>query len=224
MNANEVMRELQTLGTEQNRKIYRRHGVGENMFGLSYANLGALKKKIKTDHALAEALWASGNHDARVLATMIADPAQMTDRDLEAWARDLDNYVIVDNFVGLAAKTAFVRKKADKWSKSKDEWIGRAGWHLIGQLAMHDPDLPDDDFEAHLAVIERDVHTRKNRVREAMNNTLIAIGIRNAALQKKAIAAAKRIGAVDVDHGETGCKTPDAVPYILKAAARKKGK
>ena len=222
MDANEVMHELQALGTEQNRKIYRRHGIGENMFGVSYANLGALKKKIKTDHALAQALWASGNHDARVLATMIADPAQMTDRDLEAWAKDLDNYAIVDNFVGLAAKTAFVRKKAGQWSKSKDEWIGRAGWHLVGQLAMRDPDLPDDDFEARLAVIERDIHTRKNRVREAMNNTLIAIGIRNAALQKKAIAAARRIGAVDVDHGETGCKTPDAVPYILKAVARKK--
>ena len=222
MDANEVMHELQALGTEQNRKIYRRHGIGENMFGVSYANLGALKKKIKTDHVLAQALWASGNHDARVLATMIADPAQMTDRDLEAWAKDLDNYAIVDNFVGLAAKTAFVRKKAGQWCKSKDEWIGRAGWHLVGQLAMRDPDLPDDDFEARLAVIERDIHTRKNRVREAMNNTLIAIGIRNAALQKKAIAAARRIGAVDVDHGETGCKTPDAVPYILKAVARKK--
>jgi len=65
------------MGTAQNRKVYARHGVGEDMYGVSYSNLGKLRKSIKRHHALAEQLWATGNHDARVLATMIADPAEM---------------------------------------------------------------------------------------------------------------------------------------------------
>ncbi|HBY07660.1 MAG TPA: DNA alkylation repair protein, partial [Chloroflexi bacterium] len=72
MNFDETMQALETMGTAQNRKIYARHGVGENMFGVSVANLKTLKKQIKKDHTLALQLWSSGNHDARYLATMIA--------------------------------------------------------------------------------------------------------------------------------------------------------
>jgi len=96
MAADEVHARLEAMGTSQNRKVYGRHGVGAEMYGVSFANLGKLKKKIKTDQALAEELWASGNHDARVLATMIADPAALKSRQLDTWARDLDSY---DNLV-----------------------------------------------------------------------------------------------------------------------------
>jgi hypothetical protein len=57
-----------------------------------------------------------------------------------------------------------------------------------------------------------------------MNNVVIAIGIRNPMLEEAAVEAAKRIGPVEVDHGETGCKTPEAVSYIAKTNARKKKK
>jgi 3-methyladenine DNA glycosylase AlkD len=68
MTEKEILAELRSLGTEQNRKIYSRHGVQGEMFGVSYANLEKLRKKIKTDHMLAGQLWAAGNHDARILA------------------------------------------------------------------------------------------------------------------------------------------------------------
>ena len=84
MNKTEAMRQLRALGTAQNRKLYGRLGTGP-MFGVSYANLGKLKRSIKVDHALAMQLWESGNLDSQVLATMIADPAQSTARMLDAW-------------------------------------------------------------------------------------------------------------------------------------------
>ena len=80
----EVLVELETLGTAQNRKTYARHGVTGEAFGVSYANLGKLRKKIKRDHELAQGLWDSGNHDARVLATLVAEPAARAARDLDA--------------------------------------------------------------------------------------------------------------------------------------------
>ena len=212
----EVLRDLKAAGTAQNRKVYARHGVGKQMFGVSFANLGKLQKKIKTDHALAQKLWATGNHDARVLATMIADPAAMTDRLLESWAHDLSNYVIAGSFATLVSKSPHVLRKMQKWTKSSYEWIGRAGWVLLAHIVMEDQTLPDSFFAKYLAVIERTIHTRKNRVRDAMNSALIAIGIRNSRLEKKALAAAKKIGRVEVDHGETGCKTPDAAEYIVR--------
>jgi 3-methyladenine DNA glycosylase AlkD len=222
MTCHQALQELESLGTEQNRKVYKRHGVGDNAYGVSYANLEKLRKRIKIDHDLAQQLWATGNHDARVLATMIADPSQMTDRLLETWAKDLTNYVIADALIKLVSNTSLAQKKAEKWSKAKTEWLGSAGWSLLGALAMKDKDLPNDYFENYLGVIERDVHSQKNRVKYAMNNALIAMGLRNPQLTKKALSAAQKIGKVEVDHGETNCKTPDAAAYIQKALRRKR--
>jgi 3-methyladenine DNA glycosylase AlkD len=222
MNYQEVIKELEALGTEQNRKTYRRHGVQNDLYGVSYAHLDRLKKKIKSDQELARQLWASGNHDAQVLATKIADPALMSASLLAEWAKDLGNYVLTDALASLASQTPFARQKMERWCHSKDEWTGRAGWLLLAYLAARDQDLPDDYFTRYLELVERDIHGCKNRVRDAMNSALIAIGIRNPALQKRALAVAEKIGKVEVDHGETNCKTPDAASYILKAVNRKR--
>ncbi|MCI0488906.1 MAG: DNA alkylation repair protein [Blastocatellia bacterium] len=222
MTDSEVIEQLKAYGTEQNRKIYRRHGVAGDLYGVSYSNLGKLKKAIKIDHDLAEKLWATGNQDARVLATMIADSSRASDRLLNAWAKDLSNYVLTDAFSGFVMRTPFVRKKMEQWIGSKKEWTGRIGWQLLAYLAMKDAELPDEFFESHLEVIERDIHKGKNRVKDAMNSALIAIGMRNNKLKKEALSVAKKIGKVEVDHGETSCKTPDAAEYIRKASKRKK--
>jgi len=224
MTAKAILSELEALGSAQTRKIYKRHGIGDNQYGVSYANLKTLKKKIKVDHDAARQLWATGNHDARILATMIADPKQVDESLLDAWADDLSNYVTTDAFSGFASKTAFVQQKMEQWTGSDDEWKGQTGWSLLAYLAMNDTSLPDDFFSPYLAIIAQNIHNRKNRVRYAMNNALIAIGTRSDALEKKAVAVAEQIGTVDVDHGETGCKTPDAAAYIRKSRERKKAR
>ncbi len=224
MNLQEAMAALEAAGSEQTRKTYTRFGVSPNQFGVSYATLGALVKKIKVDHALAKALWDTGNHDARILATMIADPKQTTEEELEAWAGDLDNRVLTEGLSSFAAKTPHAQKKAEEWGAADNEWRANAGWNMVTHLAGKSGDkLPDDWYRDRLGVIEREIHSRPNWVRYAMNHALIAIGIRGGALKDKAVAAAGRIGKVEVDHGDTSCKTPDAVPYIEKALARKKG-
>jgi 3-methyladenine DNA glycosylase AlkD len=167
-------------------------------------------------------LWQTGNHDVRILAAMIARPEDIDEKTLDTWVKDLDNYVISDAFSKMTSQTTFTRKKMEKWIRSKDEWIGATGWNLLAYMAMKDGDLPDSYFSDFLDKIEADIHQAKNRTRHSMNNALIAIGIRNPALQKRATAAAKRIGKVEVDHGETGCKTPDAIAYIEKTVQRKK--
>lgn len=221
MTITDVMHQLAELGSEQTRKTYKRHGVSGDQYGVSSANLKSLQKKLKINQELARSLWATGNHDARVLATMIADPKQMDDPTLEAWAQDLDNYVIADSFSGLVGRTPLARQKMEQWAYVESELTGQVGWNLLAHLAMNDPDLPDDYFKSYLAAIAREIHQRPNRVRYSMNNAVIAIGLRNRALQEEAIATAQQIGLVKVDHGETNCKTPDAVAYIHKAAARK---
>lgn len=222
MNLQEALDTLKSLGTEQNRKIYRRHGAGEDVYGVSFAHLKDLKKKIKTDHGLAVALWESGNHDARMLAGMIADPKRLDPKTLDAWAAGLRNYVEMNALGDVASRAPHARETMTRWLASDDEWTASAGWRILAHEAMNGDNLPDEYFERFLTTIERDLPESQNRVRHEMNNALIAIGIRNPALQEKAEAAAKRIGKVEVDHGETGCKTPEAIGYIRKSVERKR--
>ncbi|UCE41206.1 MAG: DNA alkylation repair protein [Candidatus Aminicenantes bacterium] len=225
MTYREAMRKLKALGTAQNRKVYKRHGAGKNLFGVSFANLGKLQKEIKIDHDLAEKLWASGNTDAQSLATMIIDPKQASEDFLDRMVKEISYYTLVDIFVrNIVSKSPLARKKMQRWVKSKNEWIGRAGWMLLSILAMQDKDLQDQQLETYLKTIEKNIHQAKNRTREAMNSALISIGIRNDRLERLAIATAKRIGPVEVDHGETACKTPEAEAYIKKARSRAKKK
>ena len=220
MTLKQTLAALKKAGTAQNRKIYGRHGVTGDMFGVSYGELGKLKKKIKVDHDIAMGLWESGNHDARVLACMVADPDAMTAKQLDAWARDLDNYVVTDAFSTMAVRSPHARRKADLWKNRKGEWVSCAGWNLVASLALGD-DLDDAWCAEQIALIARDIHVRPNRTRHSMNNALIALGVRNGKLEKKARAAAKKIGRVEVDHGETNCQTPDADSYMTKTIAHK---
>lgn len=217
-----ILSELERLGTARNRKVYARHGIGGPAYGVSFGDLKKLCRQIRVDHGLARLLWATGNHDARVLATMIADPQQADGALLDEWAADLDNYVLTDALAAFAGRAPCAREKMEAWIASDEEWIGQLGWGVVAQLALHDATLSDDAFKPFIARIERDIHRAKNRVRHAMNNALIAIGTRSDALAAEAVAAARRIGKVEVDHGDTACRTPDAATYIEKARAHRR--
>lgn len=227
MDSKTVLAKLAACGSAQTRKTYGRHGVRGPMFGVSYQHLGTLKKAIKTDHSLAVELWASGNHDARILATMIDDPLKLTGTVIDRWLKEIDNHVQGGAFSSLVAGSPLALNKAEKWRASKREFISCCGWNVTSLLALHAAGtdeklarrLDDTLFAPLVEVIEKQIHTAPNRTRYAMNQTLIAIGVRSAKLRKLALAAAKRIGKVEVDHGDTNCKTPDAAAYIAKTVA-----
>ncbi len=223
MKPTEALAQLKALGTAQNRKVYARHGVTGAAFGVSYGALGKLKKAIRIDHELAVALWSSGNHDARILATMVADPARADRKLLEAWVKELDNYVLTDALSGLAARSPVAKALSKKWTKAKGEWVSSAGWNILTGLlnGSQDVGFEEAELEELLQTIETRIDRAPNRTRYAMNNALISIGVTSPRLHELATAAAERIGRVEVDHGETGCKTPEAVSYMAKMLAHR---
>lgn len=219
MSLNEAMSTLEKAGTAQTRKTYARHGGKEPMFGVSFADFKTLTKRIKVDHELAQGLWKTGNLDARILAVKIADPARMSAKDLDVWASE-DTARMCGGYVAhLAAEGPHARSRAEAWLASRSARQRAFGWVLAGILALRDEGLPASWFTALLATLEKSIHTAPNEEREAMNGALISIGCRDAALRKAALAAARRIGPVDIDHGDTDCKTPSAADSIEKAWA-----
>jgi 3-methyladenine DNA glycosylase AlkD len=225
MSLADVMRELEKAGSEQTRKTYLRHGADGPMFGVSFATLKTLTKRIKVDHELALALWDTGNFDARNLAVKIVDPERMTSAALDRWVRESSTSRLCGGYAAmLAAEGPHAAAKAAQWLASKNDRERCAGWVLLGQLSQRDETTPDSFFETRLAEIERAIRSAPNNEREGMNMAVIVIGCRNARLRKLATAAAKRIGKVEVDHGDTACKTPDAAAYIEKTWAHSTSK
>lgn len=234
MTRDEVMQALKAAGTEQARKTYARHGIKGPMFGASWAEYGKLAKKIKRDHGLALALWQTGNFDARVVATMVADPRQLDAKTLDAWAAAVDSYPLADAVAKLVAQSSAAQETARRWMACDQEFIAQTGWSVLGQRILQAPtadgpsaDGPSADESSALELldeIERTIHAAPNRVRYAMNGVLISIGARGGRLAEAALAAAGRIGKVEVDHGDTDCKTPDARQYIQKILDRNASK
>ncbi len=215
----QIMTDLKKKGSAQTRKIYSRHGAPENLFGVSAADMKVIAKKIKGDQNLALALYETGNSDAMYVAGMVADGAQMTKKQLDDWAKQASWYFLSEYAVpSVACQSKFACSLAKKWMKSKQENIASAGWSTYAGTVgvLPDEELDLDEVESLLGKVVKEIDNSSNRVRYTMNGFVISVGTYVKPLLKKAKAAAKKIGKIEVEMGETSCKVPLATDYIAK--------
>jgi len=121
----QVLEDLKALSDPKAVAGMARFGINpKNTFGVSIPNLRTIAKRIGKDHLLAEQLWSSGIHEARILASMIDDPNMVTEEQMERWVKDFDSWDVCDQCCSnLLDKTKFAHEKAVEWSKRKEEYI-----------------------------------------------------------------------------------------------------
>lgn len=194
-----MLDELRSLADPANVLGMARYGISTtNTLGVSIPRLRAMAKRVGRDHALALELWASGIHEARILAALVDDPAEVVEAQLERWARDFDSWDVCDGVCSnLFDRTPFAHAKAVEWSARKEEFVKRAGFVLMAALAVHDKKSPDSRFGKYLPLIEREAGDERNFVKKAVNWALRQIGKRNASLRAAAIETARQIRAID---------------------------
>jgi 3-methyladenine DNA glycosylase AlkD len=195
---NAILAELRAMGSEHDRAGMARYGINvEDSFGVSVYELRKVAKRLGADHALALALWATGNHEARLLACFVDDPAAVTGEQMERWAGDFDSWDICDQATtSLFDLTKHAWAKAAEWAKRDEEWVKRGGFALMAGLAVHDKGAADRAFEKLFPLIERGAFDERNFVKKAVNWALRNIGKRNLALCAGAITCAERIREV----------------------------
>jgi 3-methyladenine DNA glycosylase AlkD len=219
-----ILADLKSKGKENTRKIYVRHGMAaDRIYGVSLADLKLIAKTIKRQQALALDLYASGIMDAMYLAGMVADGAQMTRQQLNEWAEGAAHMQMIAEYTvpWVTVESTHARDLAVQWIQSKEEQIASAGWCTLSGLVALRPDSALDlkEIESLLNTAVKGIPTAKNRVRYTMNGFIISVGSYVKPLLKQAKAAAQKIGAVEVDMGETACKIPLATEYIQKVEA-----
>ncbi len=194
-----VLGTLKASGDPRVRAAMARFGVRvKKAHGISMPVLHRLAKQIGTNHRLAQGLWASGIHEARILAGMVDDPARVTARQMERWARGFNAWDVVDgSCCHLFVFAASAWQKAVAWSRREEEYVKRAGFALMAYLAVHDKRAPDAKFARLLPIIRRHATDERNFVKKAVNWSLRQIGKRNLRLNRLAIRTAKQVRAMD---------------------------
>jgi 3-methyladenine DNA glycosylase AlkD len=195
MRSSEVIDELGSLADPAGRDGMARFGIRPaHALGIRIPVLRAMAKRTGRDHMLAADLWASGIHEAQLLACFVDVPAEVTGEQMESWASAFDSWDVVDQCCGsLFVRTPFAWGKAVEWSGREDEFVKRAGFSMMAMLAVHDRRAPDSEFEYLFPIIEREAGDPRNLVRKAVNWALRQIGKRNAVLHGAAVRTAERI-------------------------------
>jgi 3-methyladenine DNA glycosylase AlkD len=191
----EVVGRLRGLARRGGREGMARFGINpDRAIGVRIPDLRRLGRDIGTDHRLALALWRTGVHEARILASMVDDPSAVTERQMESWARDFDSWDLCDQCCGnLFDKTPFARRKALEWANRKEEFVKRAGFALMAWSAVHDKAAEDRFFLDFFTVIEQQANDERNFVKKAVSWALRQIGKRNRRLRSRALSVAKRL-------------------------------
>jgi 3-methyladenine DNA glycosylase AlkD len=222
MNLADTMKELEALGSEQTRKTWHRHGAAEPMFGVKFGDLAKLKKRIEVNHSLATELWKTENHDARLLATMVADASAIAEKELNAWAASVKDSSTAEALANLASRTPIAAKIREAWLA--DPKLLRAGWSMVGHCAKDGVSLDEATSLGYIKRIEAEIHKSENWTRRTMMYALMGLGEGSITLRKAAEEAVRHIGAVAFDPGNTACEFPDALPYLAKVWERRKGR
>ena len=194
-----VLAELRCLANPTNVAGMARFGiVGQNLLGISMVQLRAIAKRTGRSHALAEELWASGILEARILAALVAEPAQVTRRQANAWAKDFECWADCDGLcLHLFRKTPFAHDLAVAWSGRREELVKRAGFAMMATLAVHDKAASNEIFRGYLGRVHEAATDERHNVKKGVNWALRQIGKRNQILNRDAIRTAKRIREKD---------------------------
>ncbi len=192
-----ILAELKSLGSEENRAGQARFGINTaRAYGVSMTSLRPIKRRLKRDHELAAALWATGAHEARILAALIDEPKKVTPAQMDAWAAEFNSWDLCDQVTSkLFVCTPYVEKKIAKWAKDSDEFVRRAAFALLAAYSVHGKDVPDADFLPYLDLIEKHSTDPRNFVRKAVNWALRQIGKHSLALHPPALALAEKLAA-----------------------------
>jgi len=199
MKYGEALEKLKSLSNPEAVAGMARFGINpENTYGISIPDLRKLAKDIGKNHRLAAKLWSSGIHEARILACMVDDPKKVGEEQLESWVKDFDSWDVCDQCCNkLFDKTEFAYQKAVEWSGRDEDFVKRAGFVLMTQIAVHDKKAKDSLFESFFPIIQREATDGRNFVKKAVNWALRQIGKRNLSLNQKAIEVAKAIRQID---------------------------
>lgn len=214
-----TLEELEALGNEKVRARNLKHGAGDDQFGVRMGDIRKVAARFKGDHQLSLALWSTGNLEARLLATLLVKPAELSTAELDDWVRAA-NFAQLADWVNSYVVKNHPEKETmrEAWMKAADPWAARAGWSLTAGRVAREPE--GLDLDGLLARIEREMPTADPVAQWTMNNTLAGIGINFPELRERAVSIGEELGVFRDYPTPKGCTSPFAPLWINEIVRR----
>lgn len=194
----EILSRLRALKNSENLEGMARYGINtQQALGISIYELRRIAKGVEPSHALAEELWATGIHEARLLASYIERPEWVSEDQMERWVTGFDSWDICDQVCGLFEATLFSYAKVFEWSCRPEEFTKRAAFAMIAGLAVHDKKADHEKLAQFFPLIVREATDERNYVKKAVNWALRNLGKRDTELNRLAILTAREIQQIN---------------------------
>lgn len=222
----DALAQLRAAASTSHRDGLARYAIPtERAFGVPMASIQGIAKRLGRDRELAEALWGSGWYEARLLASYLDDPAQVSAAQMDRWGRQFDNWAVCDTVCfALFDRSPHAWRKIGQWAGRRDEYLKRAAFALLASKTVHDKAAPDQAFLHGLELIEAGAGDERNFVKKAVNWALRSIGKRNAVLHAAALAVAKRLAASEDAAprwvGKDALRELNSAAVIVRVAAK----
>ena len=146
--AESALKWLKKHATKRTRDGMARYAIpNDKALGVLMGDIQKLAKLLGRDHALALALWKTGVYEARMLCAYVDEPEKVTAAQMDAWARDFDNWAVCDTLCfALWVRVPHAFAKVRQWARSRDEFVKRAAFALLASLALRDRSSSDAEF------------------------------------------------------------------------------
>lgn len=230
MTVSEVLALLDAERDERGISNWAKQGAGTagmRSFGIGLTRLRKLAKQIGRNRELAQALWRTDVHEARVLALLVDDPAQITREQAEKQVEELAGGMLAHVFASCdatLAKTSFVVELADQWVRSDDPVRRECGYGLLYEASKFSGRrAPGDEFFlAHVERIADTIGTEPEKVRLSMGAALMGIGKRSAPLNHAALKVARAVGPIEFTSASGECEPFDVVKHLTNDRLKQK--
>lgn len=192
----DVLDHLEDVGTEENRTGMARFGIDTTRaYGVPMSVLRPLARKIGKSPELAKDLWASGFHEARLLAILITPPREMTQELAKSWLDDIQSWDLCDQLTNILARRKDSGDLVAGLIADKREFVRRAGFALVAWRAVHAKSSPDSEFTGYFEAIRQAATDERNFVWKAVHWALRQIGKRSKSLHGPALALGEELAA-----------------------------
>ena len=207
-------------------KIWENTGIkGMASVGIGVTKLKTFAKQIGKNSGLAKELWNEPLFESKVLSTLIDDPKNLSREQINQQLNDLHFWMLSHAYCNyLLPKYPQITELAEEWIESSHDLERRCGFQLYYQIAKNNKKISDDYFFPLIERIEKNLQHEENFVKDAMNNALWSIGMRNKALNERCIKAAVKIGRVEVDYGDNSCEALNVEMHLTSDRTQKKFK
>jgi 3-methyladenine DNA glycosylase AlkD len=222
MNVSEVLTLLEVERDERGMRNWEKLGprtAGLLSYGIGLTRLRKLAKQVGRNHELSQLLWKTNVYDAKVVALLIDDPAQITLAQAEKQVEELAGGMLAHVFASCdatLAKTPFIVELAQKWVKSKDPIRRDCGYGLLYEASkLSGKKAPSEAFFIeHIELIADKIGNELENVRLSMAMALMGIGKRNAVLNKAALKVALEVGPIEFTSASGKCEPFDVAKHL----------